>query len=155
MLANLKLYFYGILVLGLVATHFAVYESGKHNQSMQDDAKAARIASLTFNAIQDAQKKNEALKSTLETEHANAEHALNILLNIPTPVVRVPTCSNTGSKINPASGGSVPSTVAERAGNQTQDAFSRFEQQLESDTAEWSRALNACFVVMKWANSLP
>jgi hypothetical protein len=102
--------------------------------------------------ILDAQTANDALKTKLEIDHANSEAALNALLSIPAPSVRVPTCASAG-KVNASSGSAVQTSGPERASNEAQISFDQFRQGLESDAAEWSKALNACQSVMDWSKS--
>lgn len=144
------------LIIGLIvfwlASLLGAEQYGDHARGVKDDLATAKEHLAIAKVIQTQSEENDALKTKLEVDHANSEAALNTLLSAPAPIVRVPHCASTG-KVNSTPGSSVPATSPERAGDETQIAFDAFRQGLESDAAEWSRALNACKVVMDWAKA--
>jgi hypothetical protein len=154
MFATLQAKLIGIALLlsALGGGAFGLVEYGKHTQKTADDLVAAKLQLAEDKLINDARNANDVLTTKLEVDHANSEAALNTLLSAPAAIVRVPHCASS-SKVNTASGSSVPVASPERASDTSQSAFDSFRQGVESDAAEWSRALNACQVVMSWAKS--
>lgn len=118
-----------------------------------DAEKAARIAS---EAVSAKLSENDLLKTKLGVQHAEATRALNILLDTPAQRVLIPTACVPAavSDSDSAAGVTVQAPATERADSEAQVALDRFTQGLESDAAEWSRALNACEVVMEWSKGI-
>lgn len=140
------------IILFFLAGLFGAEQYGDHARGVKDDLKAAQLKIAEDKLINDARNENDALNQELEKTHEQANAALNVLLSAPAVSVRVPTCARS-SKTYPASGSSVSVTSPERTSDETQSAFNDFRQGLESDAAEWSKALNACQVVMDWAKA--
>ena len=149
-----------ILRIGIVIVIFTagfsggIYASSNHfkaiiSNMMLDAEKAARIAS---NAISAKITENDELKTRLGVQHAAANDALNILLDHPAQRVRLPVClpASTGDAYS-SSGSAVQAATTERTDYPAQVALDEAIRGMESDAAEWSRALNACAVVMGWA----
>jgi len=106
-------------------------------------------------AVTKAVTDNDALKTKLEIQHAQANDALNVLLSHPAPRVRLPACLSTAadSSSNSATGSAVPITATERASDRNQQILDDITERLKSKAVEWSKALNACSVVMGWGNA--
>jgi len=148
------------LSLGVFASG---YLYGAHTANDQNAAKTAQERLNWGQAIQKAReavsmasRTNDELKTKLGVQHANAEKALNILLANPGQRVLLPAsagCATGDLQTDSASGVTVQASVAERTPDAHQKAFDDFTRGVEADAAEWSRALNACEVVMEWADS--
>jgi hypothetical protein len=137
----------GFILIGGIL--FGAYHYGRTTQKVQDALVAAKLQLAEDALIQDAQAKNEALKTTLEVKHEQANDALNYLLDHPAQRVLLPsTCP--GQAIA-AGGSAVQAPGSQPAGDIAQSALDDFVKGMESDAAEYSRALNACQVVMTWA----
>ena len=141
----------GLIVFWLFSL-LGAEQYGDHARGTKDALKMAQQRDAEATAIMNAQSENDTLKTQLGVQHEQANNALNVLLSMPAPRVRIPTCRQTGQAYT-APGSSVPATSPERTSDETQIAFDAFRQGLESDAAEWSRALNACQVVMEWTKA--
>lgn len=146
------------IVLALILSG---YLYGRHVQGIKDDANIAQERLTWTQAVADGQAAiasaviaNDALKTKLEVQHAQANHALNILLSHPAPGVQLPACVSSASsgQVDAASGSELQAAGSERAANSAQAAFDEAQRGMEADAAEWSRALNACAVVIEWAD---
>lgn len=138
----------GFIIIGGIL--FGTYHYGRTVQKTKDDLVMEQLKNSLQAQVNEAQTANDTLKTQLGVQHEQANAALNVLLSAPAQRVRVPTCSQTG-QANTAARSAVPATSTQRASDTAQSAFDGFRQGLESDAAEWSRALNACQVVMSWA----
>ena len=132
------------LILAVLASYFAIYRYGRHVEFLKQD-------NLRKTAIIQATKENDALKSKLEEDHAQATAALNVLLNTHAPRVRLPVCPSGES--NPTGGGQVPAPQSERTRLGSQELLDEAGRHLESKAVEWSRAIEACRVVMEWSRA--
>lgn len=148
------------LVLGLFASG---YFYGRHAEGIKQKAiinkmelaRAAEIQAAQAEIIK-AQSANDALKTKLGVQHAQANNALNTLLDNPAGRVQLPsTClpASASGEAHSPSGSAVSTTSPERTADTAQEALDGFRRSLEADAAEWSRALNACAVVMDWAKN--
>lgn len=134
------------LVLGLFGIGYKVGANG-----VQQDWDAERHAQVVEHLA--AVQQNQQTITDLEIKHAKVTADLEYLRTHPTGRVRLPktSCPNLPS---PAGGVAIPAPGSERASDPTQDALGDAQSGMESDAIEWSRALNACQVVMDWAKSL-
>jgi hypothetical protein len=138
----------GIIALLIAGASYGTWYNTKNHYLAIANQKQVEVDKLILKANTD----NETLKTQLEEKKNESNKALDFLLNHPAPSVRVPTCTST-SQSSTSSGGPVPITGSQPASNSAQAAFDTFRQGLESDAAEWSRALNSCQVVMDWAKA--
>jgi hypothetical protein len=132
----------------LAATSYGTYKVTSNQYIVIAQQKQIDVDKVILKANSD----NDTLKTKLEEQKNESNKALDFLLNQPAPSVRVPTCSSSGQS-NTTNRGSVSTTGPQPTSNSAQGAFDTFRQGLESDAAEWSRALNACQVVMDWAKA--
>jgi hypothetical protein len=135
-----------------LASILGAEQYGDHARGIKDDLQAAKLQLAEDKKINDARNENDALNQELEKQHANAETALNILLSIPAPIVRIPTCGNSGTSAA-AVGSKLLDAGGQRAADTFQSAFDDFIKGSRTDASEWSTALNACKPVMTWAKS--
>lgn len=152
---------YGMLAAIIMATGIfgGGYFYGRHVQGINDDANM-NAERLTWTwavaegqkAENDAIQANDALKTQLEVQHAQANDALNVLLSHPAGGVQLPAnCAAASGETHATSGGAVQTASGERAFDPLQAALDDFTRGMEADAAEWSRAINACAVVIGWA----
>lgn len=141
----------GILIAVLVLSTFAAgYKVGANGvqQDWDADRQVQVMAQLT------AIEQNQQTITKLELKHAQATADLEYLRTHPAGRVRLPQATCASVPI-PASGITIPITSPERASDAAQEALGEAQSNMESDAIEWSRALNACQVVMDWAKSFP
>ena len=116
--------------------------------------KAAEERSAAADAKSKAIMDNAELTNKLETEHEQANNALNAILDRPAPRVRIPSCVPSAiSQAQPASG--VSGTV-EASGillRATQEILGADRQRTESIIAEAERELIVCRVSKDWAKA--
>ena len=151
MSTQLKLLVWLLSVAMVFIVLFGAYHYGKSVQGATDDLVAAKIRIADDKAILDKQTENDALKTRLGVQHAQSDNALNFLLDHPAQRMLLPSACP-GQDIA-ASGSSVQTPGTQSASDLYQSAFDDFTRGLESDAAEYSRALNACQVVMEWAKA--
>ena len=130
------------IIFAMLASYFATFKYGRHVEFLKQE-------NIRKDVVIKANAENEAVKLELQEVRQNAEAALNIILATPAPRVRIPICPSGES--NPADRGEIPITPGERTYADRQRLLDEAGRYLESKAAEWSRALNACNVVMKWA----
>ena len=131
------------IILAVLASYFATFKYGQHVEFLKQE-------NIRKDVVIKANAENEAVKLELQETRQNAEAALNIILATPAPRVRVPICPSGES--NATDRGEIPATTGERTYTDRQRLLDEAGRHLESKSAEWSRALNACKVVMEWAN---
>jgi hypothetical protein len=130
------------IILAVLASYAATYKYGRHVEFLKQE-------NIRKDVVIKANAENEAVKLELQEVRQNAEAALNIILTTPAPRVRIPICPSGES--NPTDRGEIPTTTGERTLIGSQELLDEAGRHLESKAAEWSRALNACSVVMNWA----
>ena len=116
---------------------------------------AAKAAQMAAQAVSNAVIDNDELKNKLEAQHAQANDALNTLLDHPAGRVLLPQATTCADHRPPdtAAGSAVPAAAPERPDDTAQAALDEFKRGVEQDAAEWSRALNSCRTVMDWARA--
>ncbi|OGC95840.1 MAG: hypothetical protein A2W25_15300 [candidate division Zixibacteria bacterium RBG_16_53_22] len=134
------------IVIALLVITFAAgwYVNGLRHEQKADELELAHSAELIAERA-----RNAALTTNLQKERQNAEHALNTLLDRPAPRVRLPICPP--GEAHSAGGSALPTAAAERADHRSQEILDDATRRLDSKAAEWSRAIEACRVVMGWA----
>lgn len=149
-----------LIVIGIAAGGAVIGAAATtaHYRPIIADMKltAAKQSQAAAEAVTKVVSANDALKTKLGEQHAQANKALNMLLDHPAGRVLLPatTCASS-NQADPAIGSEIPTTGTERTVIEAQEALDRFRSSLEADAVEWSRALNACAVVMEWAKEAP
>lgn len=129
-----------VLAVGVVlALLFGTYKYGRGVEVLAQAAANAKV-------IAKADKENKQLIQTLEAERE--KHNSDLALIPRAPRVRIPTyrCKGSSTILSGLS-----NAAAERANDRSQKILDRITKRLESKSAEWSKALNACRVTTKWA----
>lgn len=131
------------IILAVLASYAATYKYGRHVEFLKQE-------NIRKDVVIKANAENEAVKLELQEVRQNAEAALNIILATPAPRVRIPVCPSGES--NATDRGKIPATPGERTYADRQRLLDEAGRHLESRAAEWSRVIEACRVVMGWAN---
>ena len=146
-LANWRLLLAAALALGTFGTGYKIGANG-----VQQDWDAERLALVTAHLA--AVEQNQKIITDLEVKHAKSAADLEYLRAHPAGRVRLPPQAACPDIPIPTSGVAVSTPSHERASNPAQDALGEGQSGMESDAIEWARALNACQVVMNWADGL-
>lgn len=126
------------------------YQYGGKARGIKDDLKAAKLQLANDKIINDARNANDALNQELEKQHENSVNALNTIMSINPPVVRLPKSSCTvrskpsGGSIQTEQASGVLPTEAERI-------LAADRQRTWGIESEAEQELGDCRVPKAWA----
>lgn len=137
-----------LLAAALVLSTFgAGYKVGANGVQQDWDAEHHQQVVAQLAAVE----QNQKTITELEAKYAKSAADLERLRATPADRVHLPKAACPDQPI-PAGGSAIPAPGPERASNPAQDALGEAQSGMESDAIEWARALNACQVVMRWAD---
>lgn len=141
------------LILFWLASLLGAEQYGDHARGTKDSlAHQIEINAIQQSVIDEATMNSDTI-AKLQGEKIERDNALNYLLDHPIGRVLVPVKNRCPNSQQGTGGSQLPDAGGQRSDDQTQQAFDRFRQELESDASDFSRAFSACKTVMDWAKA--